>query len=175
MNEEIIIINDEPFYRIQNGTSYDYAPIPEQFKPYFERLQQENKILKENAENNGKAVDKVNWENQLLKKENQELKLELSGYRQAILEDKDMLGLKEENQELKKQLEELKEEKQEWINLLDMFKNQQKKFIEYLENEIKERKIQIVGYNSTTQLLIEQIIETEKMVLSKYREIIGGK
>ena len=43
-----------------------------------------------------------------LVKENQELKLELSGYRQAILEDKDMLGLKEENTELKKQLEEYK-------------------------------------------------------------------
>ena len=47
MNKEIIIINDEPFYRIQNGTSYDYAPIPKQFKPYFERLQQENKQLKD--------------------------------------------------------------------------------------------------------------------------------
>ena len=32
-------------------------------------LQQENKILKENAENNDKVVDKINWENQLLKKE----------------------------------------------------------------------------------------------------------
>ena len=40
-----------------------------------------------------------------LYQENQELKLELSGYRQAILEDKDMLGLKEESEELKKQLE----------------------------------------------------------------------
>ena len=38
------------------------------------------------------------WE---LLKENKELKLELSGYRQAILEDKDMLGLKEEAKELK--------------------------------------------------------------------------
>ena len=47
MSEEIIIINDEPFYRIQNGTSYDYAPIPKAFKPYFERLQQENQQLKE--------------------------------------------------------------------------------------------------------------------------------
>ena len=43
-----------------------------------------------------------------LQQENQELKLELSGYRQSILEDKDMLGLKEENQELKKQLEYLR-------------------------------------------------------------------
>lgn len=38
------------------------------------RVQQENKILKENAENNDKVVDKVNWENQLLKKENKQLK-----------------------------------------------------------------------------------------------------
>ena len=37
-------------------------------------LQKENKILKENAENNDKVVDKVNWENQLLKKENEQLK-----------------------------------------------------------------------------------------------------
>ena len=38
------------------------------------KLQQENKILKENAENNDKVVDKVNWENMLLKKENEQLK-----------------------------------------------------------------------------------------------------
>lgn len=37
-------------------------------------LQQENKILKENAENNDKVIDKVNWENMLLKKENKQLK-----------------------------------------------------------------------------------------------------
>ena len=40
----------------------------------IKQLQQENKILKENAENNDKVVDKVNWENQLLKKENEQLK-----------------------------------------------------------------------------------------------------
>ena len=40
----------------------------------YEQLQQENKILKENAENNDKVVDKVNWENMLLKKENEQLK-----------------------------------------------------------------------------------------------------
>ena len=42
-----------------------------------EELEQENKILKENAEHNDKVVDKVNWENQLLKKENQKLKEQL--------------------------------------------------------------------------------------------------
>lgn len=30
--------------------------------------------FKKNAENNDKVVDKVNWENQLLKKENEQLK-----------------------------------------------------------------------------------------------------
>lgn len=43
---------------------------------YVKKLQQQNKILKENAENNDKVVDKVNWENQLLKKENKQLKEE---------------------------------------------------------------------------------------------------
>ena len=37
-------------------------------------LYEENKILKENAENNDKVVDKINWDNQLLKKENEQLK-----------------------------------------------------------------------------------------------------
>ena len=48
MNEEVVIINNEAFYRIPNGTSYDYAPIPKGFKPYFERLQQENQQLQNN-------------------------------------------------------------------------------------------------------------------------------
>ena len=38
------------------------------------KSQEENKILKENAEHNDKVVDKVNWENMLLKKENKQLK-----------------------------------------------------------------------------------------------------
>ena len=44
-----------------------------------------------------------------LSKENQELKLELSGYRQAILKDKEMLGLKEENKKYKEVIDKLKE------------------------------------------------------------------
>ena len=35
-------------------------------------LKKENKILRENAEHNDKVVDKFNWENMLLKKENEE-------------------------------------------------------------------------------------------------------
>ena len=37
-------------------------------------LKEENKILRENAENNDKVVDKVNWENQSLKKQLEEYK-----------------------------------------------------------------------------------------------------
>ena len=46
----------------------------EDFEVQYWELQQENKILKENAEHNDKVVDKVNWENMLLKKENEQLK-----------------------------------------------------------------------------------------------------
>lgn len=54
----------------------------------IENLQQENKILKENAENNDKVVDKVNWENQLLKKENNQLKCNWNKLREYIKETK---------------------------------------------------------------------------------------
>ena len=50
----------------------------------IKQLQQENKILKENAENNDKVVDKVNWENMLLKQENKQLKEEKRKVRDYI-------------------------------------------------------------------------------------------
>ena len=40
----------------------------------LQELKEENKILKENAENNDKVVDKVNWENMLLKKQLEDYK-----------------------------------------------------------------------------------------------------
>ena len=60
-------------------------------KQGIEELQQENKILKENAENNDKVVDKVNWENQLLKKENKQLKEQLEASEKARKEAIDKL------------------------------------------------------------------------------------
>ena len=50
-------------------------------------LKKENKILRENAENNDKVVDKINWENQKLKEENKQLYNtieELSKYEEII-------------------------------------------------------------------------------------------
>ena len=49
------------------------------------KLYKENKILKENAEINDKVVDKINWDNQLLKKENKELKDKLSKIETLII------------------------------------------------------------------------------------------
>ena len=60
------------------------------------KLQQENKILRENAENNDKVVDKVNWENMLLKKK----------YENAVSDYETTMS---ELQELRKQLEEYKD------------------------------------------------------------------
>ena len=125
------------------------------------------------------------------KKENQELKLELSGYRQAILEDKDMLGLKEESEELKKQLEEyklitidyqelearnqeLKKQLEEKENIACNWKDnclENAGKIEKLENQQKE----FIEY-------LENMLDDEndifsvvrvKDVLQKYKSIIG--
>ena len=68
-------IEDYNEYYIQGS---DHYLIPKDvFMELFNEMinwKEENKILKENAENNDKVVDKVNWENQLLKKENKQLK-----------------------------------------------------------------------------------------------------
>ena len=50
--------------------------IANKYDSLTDELQQENKILRDNSEHNEKVVDKVNWENMLLKKENQLLKKE---------------------------------------------------------------------------------------------------
>ena len=46
----------------------------EQLQQENQSLKKENKILRENAEHNDKVVDKVNWENQKLKKQLEENK-----------------------------------------------------------------------------------------------------
>ena len=66
--------------------SFDYwESTQDEMVEALRKLQQENKILKENAEHNDKVVDKVNWENQLLKKENKKLKDKLSKIETLII------------------------------------------------------------------------------------------
>lgn len=76
----------------------------EDFMIQYWELLKENEILKQNAENNDKVVDKINWENQLLKKENQKLKerieyLERSNNRRedTILEQRQEISDLEDN------------------------------------------------------------------------------
>ena len=64
-------IDDTKVFDINsNNGKLMYATVNEIVSPILK----ENKILKENAENNDKVIDKVNWENMLLKKENEQLK-----------------------------------------------------------------------------------------------------
>ena len=112
-----------------------------------------------------------------LQEENQELKLELSGYRQAILEDKEMLGLKEENDKLKKQLEENKDnyncllkQKEQFEYIMSKqidYQGQQKDFINYLEDYLK--------LFDNKDIYEEGSYDTIEEILSKYKEIIGCK
>ena len=142
-----------------------------------------------NLDGNGKDIQIEVYEQLIeqLQQENQELKLELSGYRQAILEDKDMLGLKEESEELKKQLttykilhRDCKVDNLKNISKIEEMENQQKEFIEYLENEINKIKEQIKKYDIWHEvgtdinfLILKKQFNIE--ILSKYKEIIGGK
>lgn len=130
---------------------------------------------------------------EMIEEENQELKLELSGYRQAILNNKEMLGLKEKNQELKKQNQELKKQLEE--RNIEYFKgvydthnkyyDQQKEFIKYLEDEIKQntpyarwKHYNEDGFNdydveNPSCIEVQPTDKVLKEVLQKYKSIIG--
>lgn len=76
------------------GNQFRYCQKSAEKIQNLDNLEKQNKQLK----------DDLNMLKDDVLKENQELKLELSGYRQAILNNKEMLGLKEENKKLKEQL-----------------------------------------------------------------------
>ena len=122
----------------------------------IKQLQQENKILKENAKHNDKVVDKVNWGNMLLKKENQELKKQLE-------ENKDKINWCE-NFEINKTIDKLRIK----------HNNQQKEFIEYMAKTIEELECDDVDNEEMKGYLIQRI-DIFKEILSKYKEIIEDK
>ena len=141
-------------------------------KAIFKMLK-ENKILKENSYHNDKVVDKVNWENQLLKKQiaildktNIQLMSKLDRY-DAIVDERN---------ELKKQLEEYKRLGFKHLNdKCNKLENQQKEFVKYLEDKLcianevlddPEEDEEARGYVLARKFMLEEI-------LSKYKEIIG--
>ena len=161
-NEETFRLEMEDITRI---LGLDEDTIFDDVKTYARSLK-ENKILRENAEHNDKVVDKVNWENMLLKKENQELKKQLE-------ENKDKINWYE-NFEINKTIDKLRIK----------HNNQQKEFIEYLENEIYSIEPKGTGINYNCEYDSEEDyinameeqskLNTFKEILSKYREIIGS-
>ena len=128
---------------------------------YFKK---ENKILKQNAKNNDKVVDKVNWENMLLKKQLKEYKLITIDYQE----------LEARNKELKKQLE----NKYEKVGTLTgellyeentKLINQQKEFIEYMNKTIEQLECDDVDDEEMKGYLIQRI-DIFKEILKKYNE-----
>ena len=95
-------------------------------------LQQENKILKENAENN----DKVNWENMLLKKENQELKEKLDKYENPEDMTLMMMWCTEKAKDKIKELKDNWNKLKEWIK--EYIKTNEKWYSSELSNHDKE-------------------------------------
>lgn len=153
------------------------------------KLLQENQELKEKLDKCENPKDMTlfaMWCTEKVNDENQELKLELSGYRQAILNNKEMLGLKEQNEKLKKQLENcycnrtdcsgrIKDSKV-YDSLVQKVETQQKEFINYLEKEIKRINPNDL-YIGELNLRLDDIKFTQyliyKEILQKYKEIIG--
>ena len=99
---------------------------------------------------------------------------------QISIYEKNIEQLQQENQELKKQLEEYKRLGFKHLNdKCNKLENQQKEFISYLENE-KDR---LARENSQiyedslgkTRLVNEDIFNEIDTILSKYKKIIGGK
>ena len=160
-NEEIFRLEMEDITRI---LGLDEDTIFDDVKTYARSLK-ENKILRENAEHNDKVVDKVNWENMLLKQENQELKKQLE-------ENKDKINWFK-NLEINKTIDKLRIK----------HNNQQKKFIDYLENGIYSIEPKGTGINYNCEYDSEEDyinameeqskLNTFKEILSKYKSIIG--
>lgn len=72
-------------------------------------MSEEEFIIKFNfCENKEQFLKTVYHNLSRLEEDNKRLELELSGYRQAILEDKEMLGLQQENMQLKDNWNKLK-------------------------------------------------------------------
>lgn len=160
------------------------------------KLLQENQELKEKLDKYENPKDMTlfaMWCTEKVKDENEKLKEEITNLSKEI----DMWNSKyndmfDENRELKKQLEERPKEyvfignaqnkTRDFINQITKdnkeFKNQQKEFINYLEKEIKRINPNDL-YISELNLRLDDIKFTQyliyKEILSKYKEIIGGK
>lgn len=143
---------------MKNGVfSLEYDKVT--LKDMVLELQEEIEILKENAKNNDKVVDNVNWKNQLLKKENQELKKQLENNSKINVSDHKYASTCEDK--------------------VIILETQQKEFIKYLEDE-KDRLARECSniYEDSlghTRLVNADIFDEVNEILQKYKSIIGDK
>lgn len=103
-------------------------------------------------------------------------------FEDLVIDINEIKRLTKENQKLKKEIEKIiavadtnSELADKFYNKIQKSKEMQREFIEWLENEKKEQFIQHRICHQSYQLFIEKIIETETMILEKYKEIIGDK
>ena len=168
-NEETFRLEMEDITKI---LGLDEDTIFDDVKTYARSLK-ENKILRENAEHNDKVVDKVNWENMLLKKENQELKKQLEEI------NKFKFSYRKDETKIPPIIR-----KQKDVEIIKKLENQQKEFISYLENKIYSIEPKGTGINYYCEYDSEEDyisamkeqskLNTLKEILSKYKSIIGN-
>ena len=103
-------------------------------------------------------------------------------FEDLVIDINEIKRLTKENQKLKEEIEKIiavadtnSELADKFYNKIQKSKEMQREFIDWLENEKKEQFIQHRICHQSYQLFIEKIIETETMILEKYKEIIGDK
>ena len=110
-----------------------------------QELKKENKILRENAEHNDKVVDKVNWENQKLKKQLEEYKLITIDYQE----------LEARNQELKEEIKRVDERNKELVKICQEFDDRINKAIKYISsNDIEVLKYHDIPSETTSYEIV---------------------
>lgn len=107
--------------------------------------------------------------NELLK-ENQELKLELSGYRQAILNNEEMLGLKEQNDKLKKKYENAVADYETTMFEKEQLKSQLHEASLTIQ-EMTERDILCPSNCDKLEKLLKENQELKKQLENKYEKV----
>ena len=157
----------------------------------YNELYKENKQLKKQLEylRSGEYYNQLRFERDMLQNvvDNGEVSKEDKEFIDMTHRNTELL---EENQKLKKQLEDTNEElelvrcdlhnrtseRDGYYRNIEMLENQQKDFIEYLEDLIKQNETVVeVSKYGLPKNCSKLLIDFYKEILSKYKEIIGGK
>ena len=167
----------------------------EQLNSLVNSCQEEIRQLKKQLEylRSGEYYNQLRFENEMLQQvvDTNGVPSEVYDYIDCTHINTELL---EENQELKKQLEEYQEELEKadsitqscifngkkeseisyrkCLNMLEKHNNQQKEFIEYMNKTIKELECDDVGDEEMKGYLIQRI-DTFKEILKEYKSIIG--